>query len=171
MHSNHPHQPLTNTLLQHLASEETLLRNALVSVTEIHAALRRGNLAAALALSTAQQAKAEALREAANERATAATALARELGLTGEELRLSAIVAKLPDSLAHELQATRDRLRAVTGELNAIQIRNANLIGHLRSFFRGVLSNLTAPGAPQRYGPSGSRLEAITGPAGVRITS
>jgi hypothetical protein len=171
MHSHHPHQPLTNTLLQHLASEETLLRNALVSVTEIHAALRRGDLAAALALSMAQQAQGAALRAAANERTNSATALARELGIAGEELRLSAIAAKLPDSLAIELQAVRERLTAVTAELNAIQIRNANLIGHLRSFFRGVLSDLTAPGAPQRYGPSGSRLEAITGTAGARITS
>ncbi len=165
MHPHHPQQLLANTLLRCLGSEETLLRNALAGATEIYAALRRGDLAAALSLSAEQQAHADALREAAKPRADAATALARELGLAGEELTLSAIAAKLPDPLTVEVRAARDRLAVVTAKLNALQTRNANLLGHLRSFLRGVLSDLTVPDAPQRYGPSGGRLETATGTA------
>jgi hypothetical protein len=138
---------------------------------EVHAALRQGDLAAALALSTQQQAQADAFRATAQARATAATALASELGLSGEELTLSAIAARLPETLAADVRAVQSRLRTVTTELTAIQTRNANLLAHLRSFFRGVLSDLTIPDAPQRYGPSGSWVEAPTGTAGARITS
>lgn len=165
MHSYHPQQPLANTLLRCLGSEEALLRNALAGVTEIHTALRRGDLAAALALSTEQQAQGEAFHDAAKARSDAATALGRELGMAGEELTLSAFAAKLPETLAVDVRAARDRLAAVTAELTAIQTRNANLLNHLRSFFRGVLSDLTVPDAPQRYGPSGGRLETATGTA------
>jgi hypothetical protein len=165
MHSPHPHEHLTSTLLNHLGVEEALLRNALAGATDIHAALRRGDLAAALSLSAEQQTHADALHSAAKNRSDAAAALARELGPTGEELTLSAIAAKLPDVLASDVLAARDRLRAVTAELNALQNRNANLLGHLRSFLRGVLSDLTVPDAPQRYGPSGGRVELAAGTA------
>lgn len=165
MQSSHPQQLLVNNLLQQLGSEETLLRNALAGANEIFAALRRGDLTAALSFSNEQQAHADALYEAGKLRAATAKALACELGLTGEELTLTAIAAKLPLPLASETLAARDRLRSVTAELNAIEARNANLLGHLRSFFRGVLADLTVPDAPQRYGPSG-RVETATGTAG-----
>jgi hypothetical protein len=166
MHSSHPQQSLANNLLNQLASEEALLRSALAGSNEIFAALRRGDLTAALAFSAEQQTHADALHEAAKPRAEAANALACDLGLTGEELTLTTLAAKLPSALAGEMLAARDRLRAVTAELNSIQARNANLLGHLRSFFRGVLTDLTIPTAPQRYGPSGSRVESATGAAG-----
>lgn len=160
----HPHSPLADTLLRHLGREEALLRTALAGVTAVAEALRRGDLVAAFDAS-AQQALATELRDAANERSAAAIALAREVGLSGESLTLAALAASLPEQHAAELLAARERLTTLTAEMAAIQARNANLITHLRSFFRGVLSELTAPDAPLRYGPSGSRLEPATGAA------
>ena len=160
----HPHSPLAATLLEHLACEEALLRAALAGVTDVQAALRRGDLPAALGAS-AQEALAVELQAAGKARATSADALGRAVGLSGEDLTLTALAAKSDAPHAAELLAARDRLAAVAGELVAVQSRNANLIVHLRSFFRGVLSDLTAPDAPTRYGPSGSRLGAATGAA------
>jgi hypothetical protein len=159
----HPHSLFADTLLRHLEREEALLRAALAGVTTVSAALRRGDLAAAFDAS-AQQTLGAVLREAAAERTAAATALAREVGLSGEPLALAALAAKLPAPHAAELLAARDRLAAITAEIAAVQTRNANLIAHLRSYFRGVLSDLTAPDAPLRYGPSGGRLEPALGP-------
>jgi hypothetical protein len=158
----HPPHPLADTLLRHLGREESLLRATLTGVTAVCAALRRGDLAAAFDAS-AQQALAPQLRETADDRTAAATALAREVGLVGEVLTLTALAAKLPAPHAAELLAARERLAALTAEVSAVQARNANLITSLRSYFRGVLSDLTAPDAPLRYGPSGSRLEPSTG--------
>jgi hypothetical protein len=148
---------LADTLLRHLEREESLLRTALAGATEVYAALRGGDLATALG-ATAQQALATELRETAGARSAAATALAGELGLSDEALTLSGLAARLPESHAAQLRAARDRLAALTTELSAVQSRNANLVSHLRSYFRGVLSELTAPDVPVRYGPSGSRL-------------
>ena len=159
-----PYCPSVDTLLRHLEREEALLRAALAGVTAVSEALRRGDLASAFDAS-AQQALATDLREAAAERAAAAMALGREFGLSGEAVTLANLAAKLSEHYATELLAARERLTALTAEIAAIQARNANLITHLRSFFRGVLSELTAPDAPLRYGPSGSRLEPATGAA------
>lgn len=160
----HPHSYLADTLLRHLGREEALLRSALAGVTAVAEALRKGDLATAFDAS-AQQALAVELHAAADQRAAAAVALGREFGLTGEAVTLANLAAKLAAPQAAELIASRDRLTALTGEISAVQARNANLIAHLRSFFRGVLSDLTAPDAPLRYGPSGSRLEPLTGTA------
>lgn len=160
----HPQSHPADTLLRRLEREEALLRAALAGVTAVSEALRQGDLANAFDAS-AQQALATELHAAANERAAAATALGRELGLSGEAVTLANLAAKLPEQHASELLAARERLTALTAEIAAIQARNANLITHLRSFFRGVFSELTAPDAPLRYGPSGSRLEPVTGAA------
>lgn len=160
----HPHSLPADTLLRHLGREEALLRAALAQAVRAGEALRRGDLASAFD-ANAQQQLANDLREAADQRAAAATALARELGPADEAPALAALAAKLPDPHASELRAARGRLAALAAEIAAVQTRNANLITHLRSFFRGVLSELTAPDAPTRYGPSGSRLEPATGAA------
>jgi hypothetical protein len=148
------------TFLQCLNLEESLLRDALANVAALRDALRRGQIAESLDLSAQQTTLGDALREAAAARGVAARELASEVGLTGEELTLSALAAQLPESLAAEVRTARARLAAVTAELSSIHTDNANLIGHLRSFFRGVLSGLVAPAAPQRYGPSGGRVES-----------
>jgi hypothetical protein len=158
MHS--PHATLTETFLQHLSSEESLLLDALANVTAVHLALRQGDLPSAETFSTQQSDLGAALGEAAARRSTSARELAHELGLADKELTLSAIAAKLPEPQAAEVRAARERLVAVTNQLATIHTQNANLIGHLRSYFRSVLSGLAAPDAPQRYGRSGSRLES-----------
>lgn len=160
----HPLPHPADTLLRHLEREEALLGAALAGVTAVCAALRRGDLAGAFDAS-AQRTLATELREVADARTGAATALAHEVGLSDEALTLSGLAARLPESHAPQLLAARDRLFALTTEISAVQARNANLVTHLRSYFRGVLSELTAPDVPVRYGPSGSRLEPLTGAA------
>lgn len=160
----HPHSPLAASLLEHLAHEEAALRTALAGVTGINESLCRGDLPAALD-AAAQEPIASQLREACDRRNAVANDLARAVGLHNEPLTLAALAAKLDTAEAAELLAARDRLTALTTVIATIQTRNANLITHLRSFFRGVLSDLTTPDAPARYGPSGSRLGALAGAA------
>lgn len=157
----HPHSPLAASLLESLRREEELLRAALTTATEVQTALRRGDLPGALDSSTRQWLAAE-LHAAGEARTASASALAHALGLSAENLTLTTLAAKLDGPHAAELLAVRDRLKLAAGELAAIQDRNANLVAHLRSFFRGVLSDLTTPDAPVRYGPSGSKLGALS---------
>lgn len=158
----HPHSPLAVSLLEALRREEELLRAALATATDVRAALRRGDLPAALDASTKPWLAAQ-LHAAGEARAIAASALGYALGLSAENLTLTALAAKLDAPHAAELLAARDRLQDVAGELAGIQDRNANLVAHLRSFFRGVLSDLSTPDAPVRYGPSGSKLGTLSG--------
>src|SRR5688572_15368585 len=107
----HPPSPLADTLLRHLEREESLLRAALALVTTVSEALRRGDLAFD---ATAQQQLATELRDAANDRSAAATALASEIGLSSEPLTLANLAAKLPEHQATELLAARERLTTLT---------------------------------------------------------
>lgn len=156
---------LPELFLDRLRVEERLLREAADSLAEVHSALRRGDLASVGAARTRQESLAAALREATIAREDAAARLAAAVGLPAAGLTLSALAARLPEPLAGELQATRDRLTALTTELADRQRRNANLVGYLRSYFRSVLTALTAPGGPTRYGPAGACLPAAAGPA------
>lgn len=149
---------LADTFLQSLAHEESLLRDALANVTALHAALRCGEAAESLKLSTQQETLGFSLREAAAARTESARELACEVGLSSEDVTLSALAAKLPEAPAAEVHAARSRLAAIADEIAATHTQNANLVTHLRSFFRGVLSGLTAPDAPKRYGRSGGTI-------------
>ncbi len=155
MHTLHP---LTSALLNHLAREEAVLRDALACGNDVFAALRRGDLPGALATGAKYEAAGVSLHDAAPPRAAAAAALARELGLSAQGVTLAALAAALPDPFAADLRAARARLTAGATELAAVQARNANLIGHLRSYFRGVLADLGTE-TPSRYGPTGVRVE------------
>lgn len=130
----------------------------------MHAALRRGDLAAVEGLRAHQESLAASLHAAGAERAEGAARLAAELGLAADAT-LSALAECLPGPAASELRELRPRLAAAAAELGDLQRRNANLIGHLRSYFRDVLADLTAADAPVRYGPSGARLAAAGGTA------
>jgi hypothetical protein len=165
MHPHPPPHPSLAQFLRQLAREEALLRDALANVVEVNEALRRGDAAAALVASERPESIAAAQREAAEARAASAAALARELRLDGESLTLSRIAANLPEVQAAEVLTARDRLAAVARELAAVQTRNANLLEHLRSFYRGVLSGVTGLDAPRRYGPSGGPLDPSAGGA------
>ena len=158
MDCHNSHRSLTAALLRHLESEEALLRTALSNVTGLNDALMRGDLTSGRTICTGQPALADALHDAAEARGAAAAALALELGLAPAGVTLAALAEQLPPDLQAEILAARTRLTALTSELTAIQARNANLTAHLRSFFRGVLSEVTAADAPPRYGPTGRRI-------------
>jgi hypothetical protein len=130
----------------------------------LHAALRAGNLSAARDLTDKQNKNAVAIYTAGTARTKEAAALAASLGLPAG-LPLLALAEKVAAELSTELRAARERLTKLTSELEAIQTRNANLLAHLRSFFRGVLSDLTGDDTPARYGPSGQWLTAS--PSGI----
>ena len=72
---------------------------------------------------------------------------------------------RLPAEEAARLAAQRDRLQESAQIISQFQSANANLIAHLRSYFRGVLSTLAIEGTPVRYGPSGSRVIGALGAA------
>lgn len=150
---------LVPSFLQHLHQEETLLREALSSAHALYAALVAGELRSAQNSSLRQESLATALGEAASRRADAAAVVAHAVGLTGSAFTLTALAARLPEPLATEVTITRDRLAVLTAELTAAQTRNANLLHHLRSYLRGVLSEADTD-VPARYGPSGVRVDS-----------
>ncbi|MDB5307478.1 MAG: FlgN protein [Gemmataceae bacterium] len=158
-----PPCPLTADLLDHLRDEESLLREALASLTDLFAALRRGDLNAVNATRPRQESLAAALSHRHPTRAAAAARLAEAVGLPPADLTLSILAAHLPSDAASGLLAARDRLADLAAQLKEYQRRNAILIRHLRSYFRGVMSALAGADAPVRYGPSGSSLTPKTG--------
>ena len=163
MHPTTPCPPADN-LLDQLRAEESLLGETLVSLTELTDALRRGDLATVNAARPRQESLATALADRARCRTAAATSLAEAVGLPATtNLTLAVLAAHLPDPTAKGLLASRDRLANLVAKISEYQRRNANLIRHLRSYFRGVMAVLAAADAPIRYGPSGANLAPRAG--------
>jgi hypothetical protein len=158
----HPHpqlNPLTASFLQHLDTEEQLLRDALTVAADLYASLRKGDLAPIKITQPRQEQLAAALRMGSDRREAAAIRLAQALGLPPEGLTLSVLAKHLGEPVSTRILAARERLSAITKQLMDFQQRNANLIHHLRSYFRSVLSALTKTSdVPVRYGSSGARL-------------
>jgi hypothetical protein len=148
---------LAEQLLTQLAGEEDLLRQARECVMGLHASLRKGDVAAVQTALPRNEALAARLGSAAARRQTAAAALAEALGLPATA-SLQQIAAAAPDPFGPQLLDFRTTLAALTTQVDQFRGANANLIDRLRSFFHDVLSGLTAPDAPARYGPSGNRL-------------
>jgi hypothetical protein len=161
----HTIDPLADSLLRHLRDEEALLRESLALLTGVSAALRAGDLGAVAAAQPAQESLAAALQAVHAARLAPVEALAAAVGLPGEGLTLGVLAMRLPEPWADQARKARDRLIAVAAEIAAVQGRNANLIAHLRSFFRGALRALTAADAPVRYGRSGVCLVPAAGGA------
>lgn len=158
-----PHE----VLLQLLAAEEQLLRTSTTKAREVHAALRCADLVGVNLLGEQQERLAAELKAASQARLAAAQELSAHLNLSSIPQTLGALADAAPEPLATDLRQARDTFKRLAAEFDAIQTRNANLIGHLRSFFRGVLADVTGDDAPDRYGPTGGRL-APTGPVALR---
>ncbi len=143
-----------------------MLRAAVSITANLYESLRTGDLATVKLAQPKQVELAAALSAASNRREAAAARLARTLGLPAENLTLSRLAASLGSEQAAALREARDRLTAIATELGKFQQRNANLVHHLRSYFRNVLSALTnAADVPVRYGASGARLNPGFGAA------
>ena len=153
-----PDQHPATAFLRCLGVEETLLTEALAIADDVSAALRSGDIASAIAATTRQRTLAGELAAAGMTRTASANALAQHLDLPNAGLTLSLLAERLPAPFADDVRAARERLAGLTSRFAAVQTRNANLLGHLRSFFRGVLADLAPTDAPVRYGPSGSRV-------------
>lgn len=143
-------------LLDRLRAEEELLRRALAVLTELHTAVRRGNLAATDAARPALDEITAATHAERAARDAVAAGLAAAVGLPPARVTLSALADHLPEPDAGDLRAARDRLATLAAELTQCQRRNANLISYLRSYLRGALSGAVPP--PARYGRSGAAL-------------
>jgi predicted component of type VI protein secretion system len=146
-------------LLDHLRAEEALLGRALTVLTDLHAAVRGGDLSATEAARPPLDEITAATTERRAARDAAAAELAAAVGLPPEHLTLSALADRLPGPAAGELRAARDRLARLADELAACQRRNANLICYLRSFFRGALAGTADPPA-RYYGRTGAAIHA-----------
>jgi len=152
-------------LLEQLRLEEDLLAATQASVQGLHAALRRGDLPAMNGFHAHQERLAAEMQLRAKDREAASAALAGLLGLPRVGATLRDLGERLPVDEAARLASQRDRLRESAQVIAQFQSANANLIAHLRSYFRGVLSTLAIEGTPVRYSPSGSRVIGSLGAA------
>ena len=153
------------SLLEQLRLEEDLLAATQASVQGLHAALRRGDLPALNGFHAHQERLATEMQFRAKEREVASANLSGMVGLSRPGASLRDIGERLPAEEAARLAAQRDRLHESAQVISQFQSANANLIAHLRSYFRGVLSTLAIEGTPVRYGPSGSRVIGALGAA------
>lgn len=158
-------RPLVQALLAHLQREESVLQSTRQTAMRLYTALRKGNLPEVESLRPEYEQAAAGLKAQAADRETAATALAGVLGLPATA-SLTELAGPLSPPLAEAVLAARDRLRGLTRQVEQFQSANANLISHLRSYFRGVLDGLADEPPPPRYGPTGA---AVTGPVAPAI--
>jgi len=166
MHQQQQLNLLLRSFLQRLNAEEELLHAALRVASDLYTALRNGGLASIKDLQPRQDQLATELRSAADRREAEKTRLGRMLGLEPERLTLSLLAKQLGEPWSTDILAARDRLSEITTQLSEFQQRNANLVHHLRSYFRSVLSALTRTAeAPIRYGASGACLTPTFGAA------
>jgi hypothetical protein len=165
-HPNLDVRPQAERLLDDLATEERLLKLAREGVMSLYASLRKGDVVAVQAALPGHDELAERLHTQGEVRAASAARLAKHLGLSNENLALSALAAKLPEPEASRLLAFRTSLRDLTTQIEHFRAANANLIDRLRSYFQEVLSTITVQKATSRYGPSG---EILSGPT-IRAT-
>lgn len=171
MHTLPTLSPPLATFLQRLALEEQFLVAAVEKGDEVYAALRRGDMGSVHALAADQERLAADLRAASAARLEVTSELAAALDLDPQQITLAALADRLPEPDAGAVRAARGRLALLAADLNRIQTRNANLLGHLRSFFRDVLADIGADGTPTRYGPSGQWLPRSPSPPPRRGTS
>jgi hypothetical protein len=150
-------RPLAEQLLDQLAGEEELLRQARECVMGLYASLRKGDVPAVQVALPRNEALAAQLAARGGQRQAAAARLAEAVGLPATAT-LQQIAAASPDPFGPKFLAARTTLRALATQVDQFRTANANLIDRLRSFFHDVLSGLTAPDAPARYGPTGNRL-------------
>jgi hypothetical protein len=147
-------------LLELLAAEERLLRDAREGVFGLYAALRKGNPVAVQAALPGNEETAARLRDVSERRHAMAGRLAASVGLDPEAVTLTALADRLPDPPRGEFLRLRATLRDLTAQVDHFRAANANLIDRLRWYFRDVLSGFAAQAAPSRYGPSGAMLTA-----------
>lgn len=152
-------RPLAEQLLDQLSGEEDLLRQARECVMGLYASLRKGDVPAVQAALPRNEALASRLYSQSEQRQVAAARLAVAVGLP-PNCSLQSIASQTPEPFAGRLLAARNTLRGLAAQVDQYRYLNANLIDRLRSFFQDVLSGLTTPDAPARYGPSGARLTA-----------
>ncbi len=136
-----------------------------MAANEVYAALRGGNSASIATAQVKLTNFAVSLQQVEDERAVSTTVIAHLLGLSNDRPSLAELVQKLSGPESAQLNSIRNQLATATAEFQAAQHRNANLIHHLRCYFRDVLSALMAADRPDRYGPTGSRLASTV--AGV----
>ena len=159
---NHHLKELTQRLREYLRREDAFLQESKEALARVHQALKHGDLAQLDQARIEQERLAAELREVSTQRMDAVRVLAHAVGVPMEKPALKDISERLPTDSATELLEIRERLRATVSEVIALQKSNATIVQSLRSFFRGVLSGLSAPETPTRYGPTGARLTTIS---------
>jgi flagellar biosynthesis/type III secretory pathway chaperone len=160
--SEFPLRDLTRRLRENLTREDAFLQESKVALARAHSALKHGNLAQLDQARIEQERLAAELRDVSTQRMDVVRVLAHAVGVPMDSPSLKDISDRLPPESARELLEIRDQLRSTVREVITLQKSNATIIQSLRSFFRGVLSGLTAPETPTRYGPTGARLTTIS---------
>ncbi len=116
-----------------------------------------GEIAESLNLSTQQTALGDALRDAAAARNASARDLAREIGLTGEELTLSAAGGQVVGTTGGGsafCSCTHSCCGSAPNQFHSHQQRKSDRPSSI-ILSRRSAGHLAAPDTPQRYEPSG----------------
>ena len=158
-------QPFVRSLVSHLYDEERLLLAVIQATESLQATLRHGDVASFREVQANQADSATQLATIAAARSTVMLPLAEHFKIPHNRLTLRILAEKLSPPESDDLRILHGRLLVAATSLKRVQAQTANLLVHLRSYFRNVLSTLAVSEATERYGPTGSRLGTGSGMA------
>jgi hypothetical protein len=155
---------LAGRVSQHLVNEEQTLVAVLEAVRELHLSLREldgDKLAKALEVETAALRDAEAQQ---GQRQQFRQEVARELGIAPQDFTLGKLVPRTTGKLQETIVGSRERLSAMSTEVDRLNRQNAAMIQQSLMLMRGIVSRLTrTAGASESYNAGGGRDEAHVG--------
>lgn len=161
-----PPDPATLSLacLAHMQQEEAMLAETLESLQQIRSALLEGALDALKTALDRQSRLASASAELRQRRARLRREMSLALGISPEEVTLLGLAARLPRDVAVRLTDCRERLRAMTVEVDRLNRANAALVGQSLDFLERFLTEMTdGDRRGAGYSPTGATREAVLG--------
>lgn len=157
--------PFVRSLVAHLWDEERLIQVVIEATDSLVDAMRNGDANTFREAQNIQAKLSVQLATASAECAQALSTIAARLGITEGKLTLRELGEKLSPADSYELCLVQARLSIAAQTLKRVQSQAANLLMHLRSYFRNVFSTLAMSDTTERYGRSGSLLGAGAGSA------
>lgn len=155
---------LAERIQSHLTDEEHSLVEVLEAVRELHKSLRELD---GEGLTKALQTESDALRQAElmqNQRQQMRTDVANELGMAPAEFSLGVLVERTTGVLQSSIAESRERLTAMSAEMDRLNRQNAAMIQQSLSLMRGIVGRLTGTAATcDSYNAGGAREEAHVG--------
>jgi len=157
--------PFVRTLVAHLWDEERLILVVIQATESLVDAMRHGDADTFREAQVIQAEFAVQLATASAACCKAMTPIAAQLSIPAGQLTLRILAEKLSPADSYELRLVQTKLNTAAQALRRVQYQTANLLIHLRSYFRNVLSTLAVSETTERYGRSGSLLGTGSGSA------